>query len=269
MSQTVTELLSDQHKGIFKAQGILCYLFRHALLWRNVNQFSWNKRARLFFEKPHNKVHDKGNLNKTLTKDDFTWDAFKKAIDFLNALESTLCIRLTWSDQRVSEYSVVIDPTEEGDENSAFSSQVQMNEDGYTALRTSYWVDSTITDTGVAEEIFKEKKEPKGTLAALFRRIIIEENIDLKRWNQLFEDYVKDPKHGIPQNRRDINTAISTLQRDLLMPSMSWNNFRKGIIILNPIQEDYILELVWSKQPPNISTHSVTIRDPLSIKPMV
>jgi hypothetical protein len=244
MSRTVKELLADPLKGTNRAQGVLCYLFRHVLLWRKVNQFTWNKRARLYFEKPHNRDNpDKGNLNKALTHDDFTWGTFKKSIDFLNPYSATLVVQLTWTSGRVSRYPIRIDPAE--------------NE-----------ADSALNSFGEAEsDVFHDQRKPASTLARLFRRIVSEEQIDVTRWQALFEDYAKNPLHGIPQNRRDITNFINTTQRELMNARMSWNVFRKGLVVLNPKQEDYILELRWSKDPTDVSIHTVTIRNPMLVNP--
>lgn len=249
MSRTaVTDLLSDPHKGTYRAQGILCYLFRHVLLWRKVGLFAWNKRARIFFEKPWNdEKQDKGNLNKALTQDDFTWATFKRAVDFLNPLSAVLTIKFTWKSGRESQYSIIIDPAEDEED---------------APINTFEDIASNETT-----DVFAGKKKPVNTLARLYRRIIAEEQIDVVKWNQLLEDYAKNPLQGIPQNRKDMNAAINTLQRDLMTPRMSWNTFRKGLLILEPVQEDYILELRWSKEEGDVSVHQVTIRDPLSLKP--
>lgn len=244
-SLSVNELLSDPHKGTYRAQGILSYLFRHVLLWRKVGMFAWNKRARIFFEKPHNvEKADKGNLNKALTQDDFTWATFKKAVDFLNPMTATLIVALTWKSGKVSKYPIIIDPAEDEDDPPI----------------------NTFDDSNQSD-VFEGKKKPANTLARLFRKIVTEEQIDLKKWEALLENYVSNPLHGIPQNRKDKNSAMASLQRDLFTPRMSWNTFRKGIMVLAPVTEDYILDIKWSKEKDDTSTHMVTIRDPLSIKP--
>ena len=245
MSRTVKELLADPLKGTNRAQGVLCYLFRHVLLWRKVNQFTWNKRAKLYFEKPHNRDNpDKGNLNKALTSDDFTWGAFKKGIDFLNPVSATFMVNLTWKSGRVSSYPIIIDPAEN-------EADPKLN--------------SFVEDAD--SDLFQDLKRPTNTLARLFRHIVATEQIDVTRWNALLETYVQNPLHGIPQNRRETSTAISTLQRELLGPRMTWNVFRRGILVMAPQEEEYVLEMRWTKEPGDISLHQVAIRDPLSVPP--
>lgn len=246
MSKTVKELLSDPLKGTNRAKGILCYLFRHVLLWRKVNQFAWDKRARLFFQKEHNKhTKDKGNLNKALVHDEFTWGAFKMAIDFLNPMGASLTIVLTWKSGQTSRYSIIIDPAED-------ESDPVLNR----------------FDVENPSDVFAENsKKPANTLARLFRKIVAEESISATQWSALLESYVRNPVNGVPQNSRDVTAAIGTLQRELLKSRMSWSVFRKGLNLLNPKQVDYILEMRWSNKPGDVTTHNVTMRDPLSMIP--
>lgn len=242
---SVRELLSDPQKGIRRSQGVLCYMFRHVLIWQKFNQFAWNKRLNQYFEKPHNRKNpDKGNLNKALCQDDLTWGSFKKAIDFLNPISATLTIILTWQNGRQSTYSIKIDPAED-------ESDPALN-----------------TFDAPTSEVFTDLKLPTNHLARLFRRIVSEENIDLTRWNALFEAHVTRPESGIENNRRAQNAAISALQRSVLDPRMTWNVFRKGLIVLNPVEERYVLSIRWTNDPNvgyrSTSEHEVTIRDPFA-----
>lgn len=244
MSRSVRDLLADPLKGTNRAQGILCYLFRHVLLWRNVNLFSWNRRTTIYFKKPHNQDNpDKGNLNKALTTDDFTWSTFKKAVDFLNPVSAVLIITLTWRAGHKSEYSIVIDPAEAEDDLSL----------------------NTFSDLPLESDVFAEQKQPTNTLARLYRQIIVRERIDVTRWNALLEKYVKNPLNGVAQNQKEQATAISAFQRELFHPRMSWNVFRRGILLLNPVEEEYRLKLRWGKGGKEVSEHFVTIRDPLDL----
>lgn len=242
---SVRELLSDSRKGVKRAQGVLCFLFRDALIWRKVDQFSWNRRLRLYFEKPHNRNNpDKGNLNKALIHDDFTWGAFKKAIDFLDPVSATFTVIITWRSGRTSSYTIVIDPAEDESD---------------PALNTFDFQES---------EVFADHKKPANTLSRLFRRIVSTEGIDVTRWNALFDEYARNPLNGIPQTKRERNSAISALQRDVLDPRMSWTVFRRGLLVLNPVQEEYILTLRWTDDPKvnedDITVHNAVIRDPFA-----
>lgn len=251
MSREVQELLSDPTKGKSRAHGILCYLFRHVLLWRRVDQFSWNKRLKQYFKRPHNanEKRDKGNMNKALSGSEFTWGTFKKAIDFLNPHTAVFVIELKWRDGRVSRYQVVIDPAED-------ESDQELNS----------------FEPPPACEVFKRdtakaNKKPLSTLSRLFRQIVAEEVKVAKRWEALLDAYVRNPLNGIPQTSKDIHQQLSILQRDLNGRRMSWDIFRKGLLILDPVEQTFALQLTWNKEGTDMSVHSVTMRDPLSVVP--
>lgn len=244
---SVKELMSDKLKGTNRAQGVLCYLFRTVVLWRKINLFAWNKRLQAYVEKPHNKKAgdtDKGNLNKAFLNDDMNWASFKKSIDFLSPMEATLDIELTWGDDSTSNYRLIIDPTE---------NEVKL---GTNHLPFDHC------------DVFKDAKPPKTTITHLFRHIVAEEGIDLAKWEQLFVDWENNPYNTVGMTPKDIKSTINTLRRSILEPKVSWNVFRRGILLLRPRQERYTLTLKWTDDPnlKNLdvtdSIHEVTIFDP-------
>jgi len=249
---SVKELLSDPLKGQKRAQGILCYLFRNVLLWKEVNMIKWNKRLNLYFQKPHNKDKpvDKGNLNKCLIADDMTWGSFMKAIDFLSPVAATLTIKLTWRDGRMSEYVISLDPAED-------ESDPKLN---------------TFISKEEVGDIFAQQKKPVNTLARLFRYIVRQEQLDVPKWNHLFEEYVKNPLNGVDHNKRDLAATISQLQRSMLDKRMTWNTFRRGLQVLNPIHEQFTLSMRWTNDPrlekldPSkvVTEHTASYRDPFA-----
>lgn len=231
---SVKELLGDQTRGQRKAQGILCYLFRNVLHWSGMNLIKWNKCANLYFEKPHNKNKpvDKGNLNKMLIPDDMTWGSFIRGIDFLNPVAATLTIILTWKDGRVSEYVIALDPAED-------ESDPQINR---------------FDEGNEDSEIFNNQQKPTNTLARLYRQIIRTERIDGKPitqevWNRLFEEFVKNPLNGLLDSKSDISNHINTLQRAAVSDRLSWNTFRRSLLVLQPVREEYLLTMRWSNDP--------------------
>lgn len=235
MTRNVKELLAAPMKYRDHTHGVLCWLFRDVLRVRSVNQFLWGKCTRKFFEKPHNRsTPDRGNLNKALCADDFTWPTFKKAVDFLDPVSAALLIRFTHKDGRKTEHKIILDPAE--DENDG-----DINAFGFDPKGT----------------LFDDKKKPDSTLARLFRRIVVDEGIDLERWDKLMLDYVDNPVNGIPAARTDRLNEISSLQRQLFHPRLSWNVFRKAIIFLQPVVTEFVLEMSWADN--STTFHQVSI----------
>lgn len=249
---SVQDLLSDPLKGTLRASDIPCYLFREVLLWRKINQRTWNRRQEAFFEKPWNKNNqDKGNLNKALKSDTMQWSAFRKAIDFLNPVHATLEIKLTWQDNRESSYVIIMDPQEAED---------------VLTTNSFPWEDCPIF----------ESAKPAGTLMThLLRHVVAMEGKnkpDIKIWwDKLFDDYTKNPVNVVGLTQKEVNQNVNTLRRALLEPRVSLNNFRRGMHLLRAAKEEYILTLKWSDDPvvreslPD-SVHKITIVDPIVVE---
>jgi hypothetical protein len=223
---SVKDLLNDQLKGTQRAQGVLCYLFRQVLLWEKMNTKKWQRRLDLYFEKPHNKANpDKGNLNKALKSDDLNWTSFKKAIDFLSPYSAVLDIELTWGDDRVSKYSVIVDPTED---------ETNLTVNNFPYKHT---------------DVFKGMKAPKSLMTHLFRHIVAEEGIDKDRFAALFTHWAANPANVIGLKPEEIASNVNTLRRSITDDKMSWNVFRRGIKTLGPKREVYTLTLHWTNDP--------------------
>lgn len=244
MSRTVDEILQDPNRKQSAAQGILCYLFRNALIWSVSDKRVWLRKANNYFKKPWNaKNADLGNLNKALSQDDFTWTNFKKAVDFLDPKMAVFCVEPTWHDGRTVKYQVVLDPTEdEGDE---------------------------IIDTlGPTAELYAKLGNDDGTpntLARLYRKILVKEGVGLDRWSGLIENYVRNPLNAVPKGKKERTAVISMLQREVLSSRMSWNVFRRGIQLLAPQTETYSLVLYWgaNRGPDIVRVHKASFTNPL------
>ncbi len=238
MTRITNPLLADTDRGLKKARGILAKLFREALLFSNINSFRWDKKIDRFFSKPHNRNSppDKGNLNKALFADEFTWGNFVKSIDFLDPVRATLVIELTWED-KTETFSLIIDPAAV---------------DGIMTIEESIEMES---------DVFKDSKEPVDTLALFYRKILAKLEITQDKWQTLLETHVTNPMAGIDRTKREISSEIGTYQRDLLAPKMSWLVLRRGILVLAPDVEKYTLEIVWNKNVcgNNTTQHSCTI----------
>lgn len=244
---SVNDLLSDPLKGTKRAQGVLCYLFREVLLWRKMNRFTWGRLLNNYFQKPHNQVRpDKGNLNKVLIADDMNWQAFCKAVDFLNPHKAFLDIKLHWKDGTTSDYRIEINPSD------------PENFIGWDQC-----------------ELFERAKPATLLMAQIFRHIAsIESAKHPDRqvwWDKLFEDYTKNPANVVGMTQTEINKDVQGLKRSIVDPRLSWNGFRKGLHLLRPKAEEYTLTLQWADNPelrktlPD-SVHPIYIADPYFVE---
>lgn len=227
---SIKDLLSDPLKGTKQAQGVLCYLFREVLLWRKVNQFTWNRLSRNYFAKPHNQINpDKGNLHKALKADDMPWNGFKKAVDFLSPIEATLEVKFYWGDDSTSSYVINVDPLE----------------DELNPVNNNFpWKHC---------EVFDGRKDSTTLMSHLFRHLVATEGVkqpDIKLWwAKLFDDYTKNPVNVVGLPQKEINSNANNLKRQLLDTNLSWNTFRRGVYLLHPRSEEYTLTMRWTDDP--------------------
>jgi hypothetical protein len=241
MSDAVKELLSDQYKGLYKSKGVLTYLFRHVLSWRQINQFNWKDRAKKFAEKPHNlKNRDIGNLNKKLVRDEFTWTNFREAVDFLNPVSATFGVELTWKDGHTSTYSFKIDPA------------------------IQEWDTDVLTEGEVPaeNEVLYSRPPAISSLAKLYRTIIAKEGIDMEKWEQLLHNHATSPISQHAVSKRSVRDQVTQLHRSLLSDDLSWKKFRLGIDVLDAEKVTYYLELLWNARTGEKSTHRCTPPNP-------
>lgn len=249
---SIKQLLTSSDKGTGRAQGILCYMFRNTLLWTKMSYHHWVRATNFYFEKPHNRKNpDRGNLNKALIQDDLSWGSFKKGLDLLSPYKATLTIILTWKSGKTSTYTVDIDLVED--------------EKDVVLVDLTKEYEETNLLAAIQE---RHKNKPKNTLARLYSQILGREGVDLTRWHALLDEYVKNPINGLYLSpKKEIATTISSIQRQLYEPRLSWNNFRKGLLVLGPVQEDYILRLEWVPEVKcfdDVTETHVTITDPFS-----
>lgn len=245
--ESIKDLLGDPLKGTSKAQNILSYLFREVLLWRKINLRIWRKKTETFFNKPHNvDYQDRGNLNKALKANNMQWQSFRRAMDFLDPVRCTLEVKLTLAD-KVCSYLIIIDPTED---------------EAVPTLNKFPWEHCSL---------FSDSKPAETLLAHLMRHIIAVEATgieDVKCWfDTKIVNYVNEPKNSLGYTDAEVATFYNTLRRDILDNRISWNKFRRGINLLNPLKEEYILTLEWTQDPqlkrtlPD-SVHEILISDP-------
>lgn len=71
-----------------------------------------------------------------------------------------------------------------------------------------------------------------GILARLFRKMLMDFNIDESRIARLIAIYVKDPINGFPQSRYDFTSRTGNYNKELGRPRLSWGKFIEGLKIL-------------------------------------
>ena len=226
--ESINDMLLDPLKGKNQAQNILSFLFREVLIWRKVTLRVWNKKMENFFAKPYNlDYQDRGNFNKAIKSNEMQWQTFKRGIDLLEPEAASLILRLTFSQDVVSEYCIIIDPTED---------EVKLT------INQLPWEGCSI---------FKNCKEPDNLLAHLIRHIYADQSKDAKnhvKWfNGKLAEFLKEPRNVLGFDETEISSFQSTLKKDVTDHRLTWNKLRRAIHVLKPIKEEYILNLKWPR----------------------
>ncbi len=72
-----------------------------------------------------------------------------------------------------------------------------------------------------------------GVLAALFRKILMDLNINGMRWSHLMDEYVQQESvHHNKDNRRDRTSIRGNLNKEFWRPRMTWKVFCRGLMLL-------------------------------------
>lgn len=219
-------LLASPTRMIENSENVLTYLFRSVLVTRGITLFLWNKRLRDYFNRDSSRDanKDRGNLNKQMAANEFTWPAFKRAIDFLRPKSALLTVVVSWRNGDITEHSIAIDPNEKED------------------------------DVIEGERSFIETEERKdaSTLARLFRTIVVERNAS-DQWEKLLQEYVENNPNGANANATPAKER-NGVDRELRNPRLTLTGFRRGMILLQADHIEYQLELQW--KPGDISIHT-------------
>lgn len=248
----LTDILSDPTRGENRASGVLSAIFRQALSWGRrsspIGFDGWGHRQRLFFQKPHNTYlkNDHGNLNKDLTRPEFTWPTFKKAVDFLNPIEATFTVVLIW-------------PNDEGEvkeRRSTYTLPLTFGQaDTMMAPFPFFYVPEGETPPDVTETEVND-------LAYLWRQIVMGEQITEAKWSDLLDRYVTSPISGLDLSVRkgddwetNLKAAKSSTQRNLFENTFSWKRFRTGLNVLDAKEIHFQLTCIWSKKAGDQSTY--------------
>ncbi len=85
--------------------------------------------------------------------------------------------------------------------------------------------------------IFKRSVNTSSTdsiLGGLYRNILSTLGLEnMMKFNTLMENFLRDPRNGIPANIKDRSSARGNLKKELLRNHMTWKVFCKGLRFLN------------------------------------
>jgi hypothetical protein len=102
---------------------------------------------------------------------------------------------------------------------------------------------------------------PNGGLSRLFRQMLVDNSISPERFGRLMSDYLKNPKHKIPRNRKDMTSAQGNLGMALSLPQMTWKVFGKGLQFLKVLRIELTLKAFYESGAVKEHKTSITISE--------
>ena len=110
----------------------------------------------------------------------------------------------------------------------------------------------------------KGVEESSGVLTRLFRQILADMRIGPLAWDSLMNQYLVDPRNGIPDNGKDRSTERGNLNKKLRSRAMTWKGFEKGLRFLSPIKVRFEIHMTWRNRRTTIHGVNVPlVRGPL------
>jgi len=94
-------------------------------------------------------------------------------------------------------------------------------------------------------------------LASLFRTILDDLNIDIKRFDSLLENYITRCK--LPKDPKNLSIVRSNKKRELLSLKLSWKVFIKGLMFLNVKKFDIQITLHHANKVKTVHSKSVIL----------
>lgn len=112
-TRAVFDLLNDPHKKKRLAMDVLCFLFRDVLMAKKIGPIAWSDRSERYFKRGADRDprRDRGNLNRQLSDNSFTWGTFRRAVEFLDPVNAVFQVDVTWPDGKVTTHQQTIYPT--------------------------------------------------------------------------------------------------------------------------------------------------------------
>ena len=99
---------------------------------------------------------------------------------------------------------------------------------------------------------------PNGMLSRLFRCILQDLNIGPYHWNSLMADYLKDPRNGVPNTRKDHTSMRGNITKEFSRPQMTWKVFCKAMRFFQFVRIDICIT-AYHKRGGKTTLHSTTV----------
>jgi hypothetical protein len=228
-SQQLGHILKSSNKDVHRTagpNGILANLYRKMLVELNVGPGRFSDFLREYVIDPRNCIPQtqkdlttaRGNMMKELSRSGMTFKVFLKGLRFLQVRTLDFCVKCYYYTGDTSTHQTLID----------FGSR-------------------------------KDHREvaPNVILADLYRRMLVDLDIGPGRFSDLLNDYVTDPRNGVPPTPKDFTTARGNLTKELSRDGMTFKVFLKGLRFLQVMKVDFSVRCHYYSG--RVSIHGTTV----------
>lgn len=95
-----------------------------------------------------------------------------------------------------------------------------------------------------------------GILARLFRQIFFDLNVGPQMYGSLMTAFLRDPRNGIANNRKDRSSAMGNYSKEFSKPFMTWKKLVEGLRLLQFEGEVELIIRGKSRRVGGITEHS-------------
>lgn len=106
----------------------------------------------------------------------------------------------------------------------------------------------------------KKVNESTNILAKLFRTVLYDLNVDYGQLNRNIIAYLDKQQLSVKKSVKEQTREKGNLVKELSSNSLTWNNFVKGLQVINPVSAEIRLTLRWRRGRETIHTVNVNVQ---------
>lgn len=106
----------------------------------------------------------------------------------------------------------------------------------------------------------KKVHESTNILAKLFRTVLYDLNVDYSQLNRNIIAYLDKQQLSVKKSTKEQTREKGNLVKELSSNSLTWNNFVKGLQVINPISAEIRLTLRWRRGRETIHTVNINVQ---------
>jgi len=100
-------------------------------------------------------------------------------------------------------------------------------------------------------------------LTRFWRQILLEVNMDPLTLTEKMDAFMRNPRNRHIMRGKSIQSLRGNLRKALLKEDkLSWRNFERGLVLLNPVSAEFEVKLKWGNGQTTVHKTIVPVSDP-------